>query len=99
MTFLKLAPFAQSYDFWIAIFFCMASSLIWLFFAWRASRSGSIISTTKDHVGYRVETESDKNIPIYKTGYFAFFCLHVVLGQVFFWAMLWPDYQDVWFVK
>ena len=31
MTFLKLAPFSQSYDFWIAVFFCMIASLIWLF--------------------------------------------------------------------
>lgn len=98
MTFLKLAPWGQSYDFWIAVFFCMIASLIWLFFAWRASKSGSIVTTFRDG-GHRVETPSDENVPIYKTGYFFFFLLHFVLGQIFFWAMLWPSYQDVWFIK
>lgn len=98
MTFLKLAPWSQSYDFWIAVFFCMIASLVWLFLAWRASRSGSII-TTFNSLGHRIETPSKENIPIYKTGYFFFFLLHFVLGQLFFWAMLWPDFQDVWFIK
>lgn len=97
MTFLKLAPFAQSYDFWIAIFFCYIASLVWLFLAWRASRSGSITTIIEDFKP-TVEKHSDENIPIYKQGYFVFFCLHIVLGSFFFWAMLWPDYQDVWFI-
>ena len=98
MTLLKLAPFAQSWDFWVLLFACYGASLIWLFFAWRASKSGSII-TTFDKNNHRIETPSDENISIFKSGYFAFFCLHFVLGQIFFWAMLWPDYQDVWFIK
>lgn len=98
MTFLKLAPWSQSYDFWIAVFFCFGASLIWLFIAWRASRSGSII-TTFNQFGKKIETPSDENIPIYKTAWFAFFITHNVLGGIFFFAMLWPDYQDVWFIK
>ena len=96
MTFLKLAPFAQSYDFWIAVFFCIFASFIWLFIAWKASRSGSIIRTFIRNKP--IDTPSDENIPIYKSAWFWFFVLHFVLGNLFFWAMLWPDYKDVWFI-
>ena len=97
MTLLKLAPFAQSWDFWVLLFACYGASLIWLFFAWRASKSGSIV-TTFDSLGLRKETPSDENVPIYKTGFFIMFLLHIVLGSVIFWAT-WADFHDVWFVK
>ncbi len=97
MTFLKLAPFSQSYDFWIAIFFCYIASLVWLYLAWRASKSGSIV-TTYNEKQHRIETPSDENVPIYKTGWFVFFGLHLVLGSFFFWLMLWPDHHDIWFI-
>jgi hypothetical protein len=98
MTFLKLAPFAQSYDFWIAIFFCYIASLVWLYLAYRASRSGSITMKIEKFKP-NVETHSDENIPLWKHGYFVFFCLHIVLGSFFFWVMLWPDHKDVWFIN
>lgn len=98
MTFLKLAPFAQSYDFWIAVFLLMIASLIWLFIAWRQSRSGSIV-TTFNSLGHRTETPSDQNISITKVPFFWFFLIHLIGGQLFFWIALWPDYQDVWFIK
>lgn len=97
MTLLKLAPWAQSWDFWALLFLCYLSSLIWLYRAYRASQSGSII-TTFNELGHRIETPSDENIPIYKTGYFLFFCLHIVIGSVIFWAT-WADFHDVWFIK
>lgn len=97
MTFLKLAPIAQSWDFWVLLFACYGASLIWLFFAWRASKSGSIV-TTFNSLGHRIETPSKENVPIYKTGFFVMFLLHIVLGSVIFW-MTWADFHDVWFIK
>lgn len=84
MTFLKLAPFAQSWDMWLALFFCYFSSVIWLYFAYKASKSGSKVKkSTWDRGGY-IWVDSDENVPFHKTGWFAFFCLHIVLGSFFF---------------
>ncbi|MFA6069805.1 MAG: hypothetical protein WC810_14575 [Janthinobacterium sp.] len=99
MIFLKLAPIAQSWDFWVAIFFCVIASFIWLFLAWKSTKSGTIEKKSTGYNNGYEWVDSKEHIKIYQSGYFAFFCLHFVLGQVFFWAMLWPDFHDVWFIK
>ena len=91
---LKIAPFSQSYDFWIAIFFCYVLAFVWLYFGYRASRSGSRVQNVH---GQWIEGKGNK--PIEQTGHFKMFLLHLVLGSIFFWANLWPDHHDVWFIN
>ena len=39
---LSLAPLSQSYDFFIAIFCCFFLAFVWLYYAFKASKSGSV---------------------------------------------------------
>ena len=42
--------------------------------------------------------KSDQNVPFVKTAQFIFGLLWILLGTIFFWALLWPDHHDVWFI-
>ena len=95
MELLTLAPSADSYDFWIALACCFGASLIWLVFVAIASRSGSIETTYVD--GHRVETPSNKNVSIVKTGFFKMFLLHLVLGTIIF-IIIASDRWGIWFI-
>lgn len=97
---LKLAPFADNYDMYIAIAFCYLPAFIFFYLGWRASRSGSIVKVQKPGaaIGVTEWVKSDENVPILKTGMFQFGLVWVLLGSIFFWAILWPDYYDVWFI-
>lgn len=95
---LKLAPIAQSYDMFIALFFCYFPVLIWFYYAWRASKSGSFVKTKND-LGYVVWEKSDVNVPFTKTAQFLMGILWLFFGTLFFFGLLWPDHSDVWFVK
>ena len=94
MTLLELAPLSQSYDLFIYLLI-MLTPVVWIPKAIKASKSGTKMF---DHMQNKW-IYSNERIPVYKTGQFLFACLHFVLVQVFFWAMLWPSYQDVWFIK
>ena len=96
----KLAPFADNYDMWIAIGFCYLPSLIWFYLGWRSSRSGSMVKVQKPGApkGVIEWVKSDENVPILKTGFFQFGLVWILLGSIFFWAALWPDHHDIWFI-
>lgn len=99
MTLLSLAPLAESFDMFIALAFCYLPPFIWLYFGWRASRSGSMVKRQRPGMppGYYEWVPSDKNVPLTQTAQFKIALLWVVLGSIFFWALLWPDHHDVWF--
>lgn len=93
MELLKLAPWALSYDFWIAIAFCYGGALPWMFNAYKASKSGSEYLDV-----LRMKwVQTKENMPIYKSGYFWFSLLWIGICSIFFWALLWPQHHDVWF--
>lgn len=96
--FLKLAPISESFDMFIAIGFCYVPVLIWFYFGWRASRSGSYVFT-KNELGYKIWEKSDVNVSFFKTAQFKIGMLWLFFGSLFFWALLWPDHADVWFIK
>lgn len=91
--FLKIAPFSQSYDFWIALFFCIIAAFIWLIPAYLASKSGSE-SLNKEGIWIK----SDKNLPITSSGYWNMFLLHLVLGTIMF-IIIGSDRWDLWFIN
>ena len=94
----KLAPFADSYDMWVALAFCYLPVFIFIIFAYMSSKSGSWV---KESLGYRDGyrwVKSDVNVPILKQGLFKMAILWLVLGSFFFWDFLWPDHHDVWFI-
>ena len=96
----KLAPFAENYDMWIGLAFCYLPSLIWFYLGWKASRSGSMVKVQKPGApkGITEWVKSDENVPLVKTGFFQFGLVWILLGSIFFWGMLWPDFHDVWFI-
>jgi hypothetical protein len=96
--FLKLAPISESYDMFIALAFCYVPVLIWFYFAWRASKSGSFVKTKND-LGYVVWVPSEKNVPFHETAQFYMGLLWFFFGSLFFWLLLWPDHSDVWFIN
>lgn len=97
---IKLAPLAYCYDMFIAIAFCYLPAFIFMYFGWRASRSGSMVKKQKPNspIGIYEWVKSDINVPILKTGFFQFGLVWILLGSIFFWGMLWPDHHDVWFI-
>ena len=99
--FLSLAPLSESFDMFIALAFCYLPPFIFFYFGYRASKSGSIEKQQRDNFGpgYYEWKDSDVNVPFFRTGQFYFGLVWIVLGTIFFWALLWPDHSDVWFVK
>jgi hypothetical protein len=99
--FLSLAPFSESFDMFIALAFCYVPPFIWFYFGYKASKSGSLVKKQKPGfpTGYYEYVESDENVSFWKTGQFYIGILWLFLGTLFFWAFLWPDHSDVWFVK
>ena len=99
--FLTLAPLSQSFDMFIALAFCYLPPFVFFYFGWRASKSGSIQKEQRPGFGpgYYEWKDSDVNISFWKTGQFYFGLTWLFLGTIFFWALLWPDHSDVWFVK
>ena len=49
--------------------------------------------------GYFEWVKSDENVSFWKTAQFYFGLTWIFLGSLFFWAFLWPDHHDVWFVN
>jgi hypothetical protein len=96
----KLAPFPESYDMWVALAFCYLPLIPFLVLGYIASKSGSYIKVQKPGAptGVTEWVASEDNIPIYKTGYFQFAIVWLVLGSLFFWLGLWPSHHDVWFI-
>jgi len=87
----------NNYDMWIALFFCYAPIVVFLIFAFLASKSGSVV---KEGLGYRGGhkwVSSNINVPFVKTGWFGFAIVWLVLGSIFFWVFLYPDHHDIWF--
>lgn len=97
---MRLAPLSDCYDMFIALSFCYLPAFIFIYYGWKASKSGSLFKKQKDNapIGVYEWVKSDVNIPIYKTGFFQFGLIWILLGSIFFWAMLWPSYYDVWFI-
>lgn len=95
-----LAPLSDSFDMFIALAFCYLPPFIFFYLGWRASRSGSMVKVQKPGApkGVTEWVKSDVNVPILKTGFFQFGLVWVLLGSIFFWAFLWPDHHDVWFI-
>ena len=93
---LSLAPLSQSYDFFIAIFCCFILAFVWLYYAYKASKSGSVEKKSTGYPGGYQWIDSKVNVPIYQTGHFYMFILHVVFGTIIF-ILLWADHADVWF--
>lgn len=94
MTLLTLAPLADSYDMFIAIFFCFIAPFSLLPGAFKAHNSGT---KYYDHnLKMWIYNKEDK-IPIYKTGQFMLFALWLVLGLGFF-IFLGSDRWDIWFI-
>lgn len=98
---LTLAPLADSFDMFIAIAFCFIPPFIWFYFGYKASKSGSL--EKRQRPGYPTGVyewvKSDKNVPFTSTGQFKIGLLWIVLGSIFFFGLLWPDHQDVWFIN
>jgi hypothetical protein len=83
----------------IALAFCYLPPFIFFYFGWKASKSGSMVKQQKPGVPNIYEwVKSDQNVPFVKTAQFIFGLLWVLLGTIFFWALLWPDHHDVWFI-
>ena len=97
---LEIAPLEFSFDMFIAIFFCYFPPILWFYFGWKASRSGSRYKKQKDGFpnGVYEWAESDINVSFWKTAQFKIGLLWIVFGTIFFWALLWPDHHDVWFI-
>lgn len=94
----KLAPFADNYDMWIAIAFCYLPIIPLLIIAYISSKSGSLIRERIPNTTGVRWIKSDKNIPFIKNSWFHFAIIWLILGSLFFWTMLWPNYHDVWFI-
>jgi hypothetical protein len=101
MQLLKLAPLSESLDMFIALGFCYLPVLVWFYFGWRASKSGSYVKKQREGFpfGHYEWVKSDENVPFTKTAQFKIGMLWLFFGSLFFWALLWPDHSDVWFVK
>jgi hypothetical protein len=97
--FLTLAPLSESFDMFIALAFCYIPPFIWLYFAYRSSKSGSRVAKKDPTVKGYTWVDSDENVPITKTGQFKMALLWFAFGSIFFWALLWPDHHDVWFIN
>ena len=98
MTLLTLAPFAESYDMFIAIAFCFLPPFIWWYYGYKASKSGSIKKVPTGYPGgYKWEKDPTVNVSFWKTAHFIFGALWMFFGALFFFAFLWPDHSDVWF--
>lgn len=94
----QLAPVAESWDMFLILAFCYLPPWVWFYFGWKASKSGSLVKKGDGYPGgYHLE-ESDENVPFTKTGQFWFGIMWLVLGSGFFWAIMWPDHHDVWFI-
>jgi hypothetical protein len=90
---------SNNYDMWIGILFCYAPIIPILIFAYKASKSGSLIKVQKPGAptGVTEWKESKENIPFFETGWFAFAIGWLIFGSLFFWCFLYPDHHDVWF--
>jgi len=99
--FLSLAPLSQSFDMFLALAFCYLPPFIFFYFGYRASKSGSYEKRQMPGFGpgYYEWVKTDVNVSFWKTGQFYFGLVWIVLGTIFFWALLWPDHSDVWFIK
>jgi hypothetical protein len=99
--FLTLAPLSESFDMFIALAFCYLPPFVFFYFGWRASKSGSIVKKQRPGMppGYYEWKDSDEDVSFLETAQFYFGITWIILGSIFFWAMLWPDHHDVWFVK
>lgn len=96
---LEIAPLEFSFDMFVAIFFCYFPPILWFYFGWKASRSGSIYKKKLDHTPNGYEwAESDINVSFWSTAQFKIGLLWIVLGTIFFFGLLWPDHHDVWFI-
>ncbi len=97
---LKLAPLDLSFDMFVALFFCYFPPILWFFFGWKASRSGSLYKKQREGFpdGYYEWAESDINVSFWKTAQFKIGMLWIAFGTFFFWVLLWPDHHDVWFI-
>jgi hypothetical protein len=97
---LTLAPLSQSIDMFIAIAFCFIPPFIWFYYGYKASKSGSIYKKGRENMpGYYEWAESDINVSFWKTAHFYIGVTWLILGTIFFFALLWPDHADVWFVN
>lgn len=99
--FLSLAPISESFDMFIALAFCYLPPFIWFYFGYKASKSGSRYKKQREGfpTGYYEWGYSDENVSFWKTGQFYIGVLWLFFGSLFFWAFMWPDHSDVWFVK
>lgn len=97
---MKLAPLSDCYDMFVALAFCYLPAFIFMYFGWRASRSGSMVKKQKEGApkGVTEWVKSDINVPLIKTGFFQFALVWIFLGSIFFWAILWPEHYDIWFI-
>jgi hypothetical protein len=95
----QLAPFSESYDMFIAILFCFIPPFIWFYYGYRASKSGSYYKKQDEKSAVYEWAESDENVPFVKTGQFYIGLLWLVFGSIFFFAFLWPEHHDIWFIQ
>jgi hypothetical protein len=98
---MQLATFDLSFDMFVALFFCYIPPFVFFYFGLKASKSGSIQKEQRPGMppGYYEWSDSDQNVSFWKTGQFYIGMLWLFFGSLFFWAFLWPDHSDVWFVK
>jgi len=98
---MQLAPLDISFDMFVALFFCYIPPFVFFYFGLKASKSGSIQKKQRPGMppGYFEWGDSEENVSFWKTGQFYIGMLWLFFGSIFFWAFLWPDHSDVWFVK
>lgn len=98
---LEIAPLEYSLDMFVAIFFCYIPPLVFFFFGYKASKSGSMVKKQRPGMppGYYEWVRSDENVSFTKTAQFKIGLLWIIFGTIFFFGLLWPDHSDVWFVK
>jgi hypothetical protein len=96
----KLAPFADNYDMWIAIAFCFLPIIPLLILAYISHRSGSQkkVQVPGAAPGVMHWVPDVGNVPFHKIAWFQFALVWLLLGSIFFFGLLWPDYHDVWFI-
>jgi hypothetical protein len=88
----------NNFDMWIAIAFCFLPIIPLLILAYKSHKSGSQkkVQVPGAAPGVMHWIPDVGNVPFYKIAWFQFALVWLLLGSIFFFLLLWPDYHDVW---
>ena len=83
-------------DLYLLLALYVVPTIIFLFNAYRASKSGSMIKESTGYPGGYKWVESKENVPMTKTGWFRFWLLFTFFFVVMF-ILIGSDRWDLWF--